>query len=51
MNRKLWANEEKVVIVMEILRGDEPAVVICIRYGVSATQAIQLTEKAGSLSF
>ena len=28
MNRKLWANEEKVVIVMEILRGDEPAVVM-----------------------
>ena len=28
MNRKLWANEEKVAIVMGILRGDEPAVVM-----------------------
>ncbi len=37
MNRKLWSNEEEVAIVMEILRGDEPAAVICISYGVSAT--------------
>jgi len=39
MNRKLWSNEEKVAILLEILRGDEPAAVICTRYGVSATQA------------
>ena len=39
MNRKLWSNEEKVAIVLEILRGDEPAAVICSRHGVSGTQA------------
>jgi len=38
MNRKLWSNEEKVSIILEILRGDEPAAVICTQHGVSATQ-------------
>ena len=28
MNRKMWFNEEKVAIALEILRGDEPASVI-----------------------
>ena len=39
MNRKLWSNEEKVAIVLEILRSDEPVAVICSRHGVSETQA------------
>ena len=39
MNRKLWSNEEKVSIVLEIIRGDESAASICNRHGVSATQA------------
>ena len=39
MNRKLWSNEEKVAIVLEILRGAETTAVICTRHGVSATQA------------
>ena len=25
MNRKVWSSEEKVSIILEILRGDEPA--------------------------
>ena len=45
MNRKLWSNEEKVAIVLEILRGDEPAAVICTRYGVSATQAYRWLDR------
>ena len=39
MNRKLWSSEEKVSIVLEIIRGDETAASICTRHGVSATQA------------
>jgi len=39
MNRKLWSNDEKVSIVLEIIRGDESAASICNRHGVSATQA------------
>ena len=39
MNRKLWSNEEKVAIILEMLRSDESAAVICTRHGVSATQA------------
>ncbi len=38
MNRKLWSNEEKIVMILEILRGDAPAAAICTRHGVSATQ-------------
>jgi len=45
MNRKLWSNEEKVAIVLEILRGDEPAAVICSRHGVSGTQAYRWLER------
>ena len=32
MNRKLWSNEEKVTIVLEIIRGDESAASICNRH-------------------
>ncbi len=45
MNLKLWPNEEKVTIVLEILRGDEPAAVICARYGVSTTQAYRWLDR------
>ena len=39
MNRKLWSDEGKVAIILEILHGDESAAAICTRHGVSATQA------------
>ena len=45
MNRKLWSNEEKVSIVLEILRGDESAASICIRHGVSATQVYKWLDR------
>ncbi len=45
MNRKLWSNEEKVAIVLEILRGDESAAAVCTRYGVSATQAYRWLDR------
>ena len=45
MNRKLWSNEEKVSIVLEILRGDESAALICTRHGVSATQAYRWLDR------
>ncbi len=45
MNRKLWSNEEKVSIVLEILRGDESAASICTRHGVSATQAYRWLDR------
>ena len=45
MNRKLWPNEEKVAVVLEILHGDETAAAICTRYGVSATQAYRWLDR------
>ena len=45
MNRKLWSNEEKVAIVLEILRGGGPAAVICSRHGVSGTQAYRWLDR------
>ena len=45
MNRKLWSNDEKVAIVLEILRGDESAAAVCNRYGVSATQAYKWLDR------
>ena len=45
MNRKLWSNEEKVAIVLEILRGDESVAAICTRHGVSATQAYRWLDR------
>ena len=45
MNGKLRSNEEKVAIVLEILRGDEPAAAICSRHGVSGTQAYRWLER------
>ncbi len=38
MNRRLWSNEGKVAIVLEILHGDELAAAVCTRHGVSAIQ-------------
>ncbi len=45
MNRKLWSNEEKVAIILEILRGGESAAVVCTRYGVSVTQAYRWLDR------
>ncbi|HUU64204.1 MAG TPA: helix-turn-helix domain-containing protein [Dehalococcoidia bacterium] len=45
MNRKVWSNEEKTAIVLEMLRGDEPIAVICNRHGVSATQAYRWLDR------
>ena len=45
MNRKPWSNEEKVAIILEILRGGESAAAICTRHGVSATQAYRWLDR------
>ena len=45
MNRKIWSNEEKTAIVLEIIRGNESAAGICVRHGVSATQAYRWQEQ------
>jgi putative transposase len=45
MNRKLWSNEEKVAIILEILRGNESAASICTSHGVSATQAYRWLDR------
>ena len=44
MNRKIWSNEEKTAIVLEMIRGNEPVAAICARHGVSATQAYRWHE-------
>ena len=45
MNRKKWSNEEKVTIVLEMVRGNESVAAICARHGVSATQAYRWQEQ------
>ena len=45
MRRKLWSNEEKVAIVLEIVRNNESAAAICTRYEVSATQAYRWLDR------
>lgn len=45
MNRKVWSNEEKAAIVLEIIRGDEAMAVICNRHSVSATQAYKWMDR------
>ena len=45
MNRRIWSNEEKVTIVLEMMKGTEPVSVICACHGVSATQAYRWQEQ------
>ncbi len=45
MKRKLWSSEEKVAVVLEIAHGNESAAGICIRHGVSATQAYRWLDR------
>ena len=45
MNRKKWSNEEKVTIVLEMVRWNESVAAICARHGVSATQAYRWQEQ------
>ena len=45
MNRKKWSNEEKVTIVLEMIKGEESIGGICARHGVSATQAYRWQEQ------
>ena len=45
MNRKKWSSEEKVTIVLEMVKGDESIAAICARHGVSATQAYRWQEQ------
>jgi len=45
MNRKRWTNEEKVTIVLEMIKGGESIAAICTRHGVSATQAYRWQEQ------
>ncbi len=45
MNRKKWSNEEKVTIVLEMLKGEESIASIGARHGVSATQAYRWQEQ------
>ncbi len=45
MNRRKWNNEEKVTIILEMIKGEESAAAICARHGVSATQAYRWQEQ------
>ena len=45
MNRRKWTNEEKVTIVLEMVRGEDSIAAICARHGVSATQAYRWQEQ------
>ena len=45
MNRKVWSTEEKTAMFLEMIRQDESMDVICIRHGVSVSQADRLQEQ------
>jgi len=45
MNRRIWSNEEKVTIVLEMMKGREPVSAICACHRVSATQAYRWQEQ------
>lgn len=45
MNRKKWSNEEKVTVVLEMIKGVDSIASICARHGVSATQAYKWQEQ------
>ena len=45
MNRKKWSNEEKVTIVLEMVKGEESVASRCVRHGVSVTQAYRWQEQ------
>jgi transposase-like protein len=45
MNRKKWSNEEKVTVVLEMIKGVDSVGSICARHGVSATQAYKWQEQ------
>ncbi len=45
MRRKLWSNEEKVTIILEIVRGNESAAEICTRHGISTTQVYRWLDR------
>lgn len=45
MNRRKWTNEEKVTIVLEMVKGEGSIAAICTRHGVSATQAYRWQEQ------
>jgi transposase len=45
MNRKIWSNEEKTSVVLEMIRGQGSVASICARHGVSATQAYRWQEQ------
>jgi len=39
MNRRVWSNEKKAAVVLDMFCGDDPVAVIRDRHSVSATQA------------
>lgn len=45
MNRKKWSKEEKITVVLEMIRGGDSVAAICTRHGVSATQAYRWQEQ------
>ncbi len=45
MNRRIWSNEEKATIVLEMIKREEAIAAICARHGVSAIQAYRWQEQ------
>jgi transposase len=39
MDRKVWSDEEKLSVVLALLKGEQTAVEICRQYQISTTQA------------
>jgi transposase len=39
MNRKIWSADEKLVVVLEILKGEASVTEICLRHQVAVSQA------------
>ena len=39
MGRRIWTHEQKLAVVLEMVKGDEPITAICHRHSVAMSQA------------
>lgn len=46
MNRKKWSKEEKMAVVLQLLRGEKTIAQLCKEYGISESMAYKWRDRA-----